>query len=644
MFERFIDGYYDVECQLAEYLKNMAIEHFKCEEEEKDKIVSLDKHLKRINNIRNLFIDSIGGLDFEKTPLNATVTGVIDRDDYIIKKVIYESLPSFYVTSNLYIPKNISGKCPAILFACGHSEAAKGAPGYQKVCKQLALNGFVVLAVDPQGQGERLQYYIKDKDEFPVEWGVTEHSYSGVRCDLTGSNIARYFIWDLVRGIDYLETLPEVDKDRIGITGNSGGGTQTCYMMLIDNRLKAAAPGCYISSRLHYMKTGQAHDSEQTIYNSIAFGLNHDDFVTSFAPKPVMIGAARYDFFCVEGALQSFDRAKKIYKMYNSEDNLELVIAKAVHGYSETLRNSAVKFFCKHLKGQNEDVLLFKDIEVEDNKDLLCTKTGQVMKEFENSKSVFELNVDYLNKFKYDYTTDILKLRDNVLKVMKFPQELDNRPKIIERVISTETIHDKTYEKIFFFSEEDIVVDGIYISKGEEQKNTTILLMNDGTDDIKNHKELIDKLLENGDVFVFDPRGIGAAKSRIINNRDMDYNVYETEFKLNSDAIMMGTSLTALKVYDVLRAIDYINQRQEGKEISIAIKGDGAIWGLISALLYNDINKVFINDMVPSFEEVVTSKYFNIDTGKSIYGVLKNFDLPQIIDALKENKCEVIEV
>jgi dipeptidyl aminopeptidase/acylaminoacyl peptidase len=102
---------------------------------------------------------------------------------------------------------------------------------------------------------------------------------------------------DLVRGLDYLSEHPLVNPELPGMCGKSGGGIKTCYMMITDDRLKAAAPSCYITSRENYMKTGQIHDREQNIFGSIVYGINHDDFVTAFAPKPVLINSTRYDFF-----------------------------------------------------------------------------------------------------------------------------------------------------------------------------------------------------------------------------------------------------------------------------------------------------------------------------------------------------------
>ena len=222
-FTRFLSGYYDVENQLPAYIIERAREYFREEEKKKTGLKTIGDVNSRRERIRKCFIESIGGLDIERTPLNPICTGVVKRDGYIIRNVIYESMPKMYVTANLYLPDNSEERAPAVLIAQGHSLNGKAYAKYQRVCIDLVRNGFAVLAPDPPGQGERRQYYDKDMRKFFIYGGIIEHSYTGLQCNLTGSNPARYFIWDLIRGIDYLCSPPEVDSDRIGMTGRRAG-------------------------------------------------------------------------------------------------------------------------------------------------------------------------------------------------------------------------------------------------------------------------------------------------------------------------------------------------------------------------------------------------------------------------------------
>jgi len=634
MFRPFLDGYYDVENQLPEYVKRKAFEYFKREEEEKSSIKSIEEFEKRRNRIREYFIDAIGGLDIEKTDLKAKITGTVERENYIINKIVYQSIPGFYVTANLYLPKEIEEKAPAVLFACGHWEWAKTAPEYQRICIELVNNGFVVLAVDPIGQGERMQYYDKFLKRTLVRWGTMEHSYAGLQCTLTGAGIARYFTWDLIRAIDLLESLPDVDNERIGITGNSGGGTQTSYMLLVEPRLKVAVPCTYITSREEYMKTGQAHDNEQNIFKAISMGLNYDDFVTGFAPKPVMIGAVDSDFFCIEGTLRSYERAKAIYKLYGKEEDIKLYVTKGTHSYNDELREEAVGWFVKYLKGEKRSKS--SDIKVEEDETLRCTISGQVLAEFDDAKNITELNYDYFKKYhkKISGKEDI---REKLLEILNLPQ--DKRP-LYPRTIESGSFNGFPYKKVFMFTETDITTAGVYFS-GEGSNLCTLLLLDNGTEDVLKEFDLIRSFLSRGDVFVYDPRGIGSVKCRDINLHEF-YEYYGTEYKLNFDLIMLGTSMTALRVFDILRAFEYVKEVNPKATLSIAGKGVSSIYALFASVIDESVKEIYLEDILYSYEELISSRYYRYDPRLEIYGIARYFDIKDLISCISDRNVVLV--
>ncbi|MFW6101435.1 MAG: acetylxylan esterase, partial [Bacteroidota bacterium] len=165
----------------------------------------------RQKSMREKIIKCIGGEFPGKTPLNAEITGYVDKEDYRIEKVIFESLPEFHVTGCLFIPKKPEEKKPAIIYCSGHTNVAFRSQTYQHEILNLVKKGFVVFALDPIGQGERLHYYNPDLGKSMVGGATKEHSYPGAQCFLTGTSIARYFIWDGIRTVDYLLTREEVD-------------------------------------------------------------------------------------------------------------------------------------------------------------------------------------------------------------------------------------------------------------------------------------------------------------------------------------------------------------------------------------------------------------------------------------------------
>ena len=183
-----------------------------------------------------------------------------EGDGFRIEKIIFESRPRHYVTANLYLPLNRpAGRTAAVLFLSGHHNTAKVVPEYQIVCQTLARAGLIVLSQDPVGQGERLSYFEPATKTNPVGIGTRDHDYAGVPARLLGDTLGRYMLHDAMRGIDYLISRPEVDPAKIGVTGNSGGGTQTSLVMMVDPRVAAAAPATFIMSREAYQRTGQPH-------------------------------------------------------------------------------------------------------------------------------------------------------------------------------------------------------------------------------------------------------------------------------------------------------------------------------------------------------------------------------------------------
>lgn len=325
--------------------------------------------------LRAFFIRQLGGFP-DRTPLNARVTGRLDGDGYRIEKVIYESLPGYAVTANLYLPLT-PPPYPGVLFSCGHSANGKASEVYQLACALMARNGLAVLNYDPIGQGER--YHYLDAAGKPVYGATQEHQLLGLRCRLAGIDLARFFIWDGMRGIDYLQSRPEIMADRIGATGNSGGGTQTSYLMALDDRISCAAPSCYLTGFRALLATIGPQDFEQNIYGQIEGGLDHADYVLLRAPKPTLMCVATQDFFDINGAWDVFREAKRIYTRLGFAERVDLVETDEKHGFSIRLREGATRWMRRWLLKIDEPVWE-SAIKLPAEKDLLCTPEGQVLR------------------------------------------------------------------------------------------------------------------------------------------------------------------------------------------------------------------------------------------------------------------------
>src|ERR1035437_5161866 len=252
------------------------------------------------------------GGNFEKTPLNAKVLGSTQLDGFRIEKILYESQPNFPVTALLYLPDNKTEKLPAIVMAPGH--AATGKAGDFALDSTFARNGFAVLSYDPIGQGERLQYPDPAHPGHSLATQSTgEHAEAGLQPTLIGDAVARYFAWDGIRAVDYLISRPEIDADRIGAFGCSGGGAMTALLAAADRRVHAIATACYITSFDALLPTLGPQDADQSIPNFIASGFDFADWIELAATRPYAIVATVSDMFPGAGVLPPAPEARRFY-------------------------------------------------------------------------------------------------------------------------------------------------------------------------------------------------------------------------------------------------------------------------------------------------------------------------------------------
>lgn len=324
--------------------------------------------------VRAKILELIGGLPRYDGPLNARVTGALHQPGYVIEKLIFESFPRYYITANVYRPE-AAGRYPAVLLPLGHWEFGK--PAAQRIAANLALKGFVALAFDPVGQGERLQAY-DPRTHASLAGGSTEqHILAGAHAELLGQSFARYRIWDAKRALDYLVSRPDVDPERIGCTGCSGGGTVTTYLSAVDGRIKAAAPACYINS-FTLLFSGPTGDSEQSLPGFLSSGLDIADYIELFAPKPWLISSTSEDFFPLAGAKRAYEEAERWYGIYDARSRVKWVVGPGGHGTPLPVRQAIYEWMIRWLKDgkgearENESIALLPEHE------LWASEKGQV--------------------------------------------------------------------------------------------------------------------------------------------------------------------------------------------------------------------------------------------------------------------------
>jgi len=646
-FASHVDGYYDVSDQMIDDLRRRAERHFRRQEGERAAITSVAQFEEQRRQVRQRFLDAIGGLPAERTPLEAVCTGNLNRGDFTIEKIVYQSLPGFYVTANLYLPQSLTGKGPTVLLVCGHSEAGKADPRYQAVCVDLVQNGFVVLAMDPPGQGERFQYFDPETHRRNIGGCTTEHSYAGLQYIVQGASIARHFIWDGMRAVDYLQSRPEVDPKRIGVTGNSGGGTQTCLLMMADDRFAAGAPCCFVMTLESYMKSGQAQDAEQLVRGAMAWGPDYYQYLTAMAPKPVMVGAALYDFFPIEGARESVRRALEVYRLYRAEDKVGITYSPNTHGFTAPLRQGVVNWMRVHLQGRPGDFVTAEPTILPET-DLNCTAAGQVLAEYPDGRTVFDLSRSLLGATSAAAPGDVGEVRRRLSDVLGISREPLDQP-VDARIIFDEPVQGYPTEQVFFFSAPNVVTTGVMIHPRQAGpvKQTDLVLLDHGTADIPQERARLEARLRRGHrLFVFDVRGRGAVASRPVNPRDPEAD-YGTEYKLASDAMLLGISTLGLRVFDALRGLIYLRTREDCRNTKLGLYGVGfgGLIGYLAAALDGGLSDVTIEDALFSYRDLVETRYYDdrlCGVWSVAWGILAQFDLPDLLPALRDARVTLV--
>ncbi|MGX5820902.1 alpha/beta hydrolase family protein [Chitinophaga lutea] len=331
----------------------------------------------RQQQVRTALAAAVGPFP-SKTPLRARITATHQKAGYRMENIVYESRPGYFVTSVLFMPDSLGAnrKAPAILYCSGHSNTGYRSPAYLRVMLNLVQKGFIVMAFDPPGQGERLQYLTPDGRKSRFKWPTWEHSYPGAQLFLNGQTIANDMIWDGIRAIDYLVSRPETDPQRIGVTGRSGGGTQTAYIAALDERVKAAAPENYITSFKRLYQSLGPQDAEQHFFQGIARGLDIGDLLTARAPKPTLVITTTRDIFSYQGAKETMQEVQSAFTALGSPHNIKMVTDDAAHASTKKNREALYAFFQQHLSlpGNTMD----EEVSLPDTAELHVTPTGQV--------------------------------------------------------------------------------------------------------------------------------------------------------------------------------------------------------------------------------------------------------------------------
>jgi cephalosporin-C deacetylase-like acetyl esterase len=591
---------------------------------------------------RRKYMDLLGQMP-DRTTLDPQVTGLIPCDGYSVEKVIYESRPGHHVTANLYLPAG-SGPFPAALMFCGHEMTSKATESYQETAILFARNGFIVLLVDPISQGERVQF-TDSAGRRVLRGSTTEHTLLNAGASLTGTSVAAWELFDNVRSLDYLISRPEVDLERIGCLGNSGGGAQTMWFMAFEERIKVAAPCSFITCREREYELNGTGDGCQQIPFEGREHLEIADYMMIFAPKPVLILAGKYDFVDYEGTVKAFDELKTAYSVMGEPEKAEMFTREDGHGISGPKREAAVRWFRKWLCNDTSFVPEEED-RVLDEEDTWCTPQGQVTCYYNNEVTVQEVNLNRIHDLNAARRIFMSKnsntaIREKLSGLLALDRS--NRNPDVE-ITGSFTERGCLIKKIIIRNEGEVPLPCLMIipNGGIDTDTVIICLDHRGKSFVLADTAFIASQAGKGrTLFLADLRGMGETAERPAAN---DPKYYNSEYNNAILSLHIGKPLPGQRVRDIITLLDWISSAGylKDKPVKIIASGPAATAALMAAVVDRRISALEMSQTIKSFAETAERPLDKDWYSYIVPGILCFFDLPDMAAMRSDLKVQYI--
>ena len=511
----------------------------------------------------------------EKTPLNAHIFGRIEREDYTVEKVYFEAYPGFFTTGNLYRPKGKKGPFPGIVSPHGHwgrgrleNSEAGSVPGR---CINFAKQGYVIFSYDMVGRvdsGEQI-----------------DHAYGGEREALWGLSLMALQLWNAIRSVDFLETLPDVDNDRIGCTGASGGGTQTFMLTAVDDRIKVSAPVNMISA---HMQGGCLCENAP----NLRLDISNIEIGALMAPKPLLLVSATGDWTKDTPEVE-YPAIRSIYAHFGAEDKLHEVQIDADHNYNKDSREAVYAWFGKWFLGE-EDANKFKEVpfEVERDEALLVFHKRELPEG--------ALDADGLTRSRIESAEEQLAARKptDAGSLDQFREEMGAALRRSLAIATPDSTRPNTVEESSFTAQ-PLVIGGkdqlpsLFLTPKAEEANgsATLIVHPQGAMNLMNPEtgqptRLVSELLATGgsvlgvDLFLTGAHSSAAGKV-IRDTSDRYFTTYN-----RTDA--------ALRVQDILTALTHLKAQTGVSTLNLIGHGEAGLWCLLAAG-FTDVDRTVVD-------------------------------------------------
>jgi len=513
----------------------------------------------------------------ERTPLNTQVFGRLERDGYTVEKAYFESVPGFYVTGNLYRPTDGDGPFPGIVSPHGHWGTGRlhsdKRGSIQGRCINFARQGYVIFAYDMIGYNDSFQ---------------VEHRFKGDLEDLWGISAMGVQLWNSIRAMDFLCSLPDVDPQRIACTGASGGGTQTFMLMSVDDRVKVASPVNMISA--HFQGGCVCENAP-----NLRVGMFNVEIGAMMAPRPLFLVSCTGDW-TVNTPDVEFPAIQGIYRLLGAPDKVSWVQIDAEHNYNKDSREAVYKWFGRWLLDETDETKLAEQpFEVEANEDLLVWDGREKPAEALDQAGLIQAHIDratdHIAAAEPETPEDLTALRESLGSTLEHSLNVSLPEAVDAEALGSIDLGGREATRYLLSGTDRGDAVPVLLLKPTEDASDCVVVVDDGgsralLDRDLSPRTLVAELLEGGKaVLLVDCFGLG---------EHMPPGGEDTRDKSGFFTTFNRTD-TAERVQDILTAIAYADSRIDIDRVDLIGLGDAGLWCLLARAFAPDVDRAALD-------------------------------------------------
>jgi len=616
-------------------------------------IKSLEDWEKRREGYRQQLREMLGLEPWpEKTDLQATITGRVEHPEFVVEKIHFQSRPGLYVTGNLYLPKKIEQPLPAVLYVCGHGRMVKNGISYgNKTSYQhhggwFARNGYVCLTIDTLQMGEiegihHGTFGLRDANgEFQKRWWWNSAGYTPAGVEA----------WNCVRAIDYLQSRKEVDPERIGVTGRSGGGAYSWWIAALDERIKAAVPVAGITDLENYVVDGCVEGHCDCMFMVNTYRWDYPLLAALVAPRPLLISNTDKDrIFPLEGVVRTHAKARDIYRLYGVPKHLGIQITEGPHLDTQELHIHAFVWFNRFLKKQEAPI------------DKVATKFFEpemlkVFNELPADEKNTTIDETFVARAEVPVPQDAAAwkaTREQLLTALRektFRGWPEQSPEVALKEVFRTTV-DGVELAAYDFTSQNHVDLRLYVAQrpGLEKAGLAVLNTLDAegwqqfmaTYGEKFAKQLADEAKATGD-FKADAKSFEQTKQMFarfpwvmayVAPRGVGLTIWDQAERKQTHVrrrfALLGQTLDGMRTWDTIQAAAALRQVPGLKDTQLWLQGERDMAGVVlyASLFVPKVHRIDLHQLTPSHR----------DGGPELLNVLRFLDVPQAVALAAEN-------